>query len=358
MTTDLPPDSPELRDEICRVGRSLYERGYVHATAGNISARIAGGLLITPTDACLGALQPQRLTRVGEARREAITPSRAGQRRQQRAQLVGPEAVAAGAPSERVELRLHDAVLGFAACAVALARHLHDSNSRTAFSRCSRSHCIGPISQCAWNSACSVRTATPQARATDARVSGSSRCSRICAWARCRRTRWLAPSRGASVFVAPASANAGNWCSSKIVSSISSTRASKCGRAGSGQSCALAVGRNLVAELARCNASNTDRQMQGTRCVTDRRHEVSDSGALEPGARNAGHLGGSSARGPTLTPVLARAPLDAGSCYCQQLSAFEGGTTLVQGPQPMLTGLCGQHDVKAVSKGTALASKD
>ena len=66
MTTDQPPDSPELRDEICRVGRSLYERGHVHATAGNISARIAGGLLITPTDACLGTLRPQQLARVGE----------------------------------------------------------------------------------------------------------------------------------------------------------------------------------------------------------------------------------------------------------------------------------------------------
>ena len=53
-----------LRDEICRVGRSLFERGYVHATAGNISARIDGGFLITPTDACLGHLRPQELAQV------------------------------------------------------------------------------------------------------------------------------------------------------------------------------------------------------------------------------------------------------------------------------------------------------
>jgi 3-dehydro-4-phosphotetronate decarboxylase len=46
----------QLRDEICRVGRSLYERGYVHATAGNISVRLDDGFLITPTDACLGRL--------------------------------------------------------------------------------------------------------------------------------------------------------------------------------------------------------------------------------------------------------------------------------------------------------------
>lgn len=55
-----------LRDEIVRVGRSLFQRGYVHATAGNISVRLDGeqGFLITPTDACLGFLQPDRLAQV------------------------------------------------------------------------------------------------------------------------------------------------------------------------------------------------------------------------------------------------------------------------------------------------------
>lgn len=54
----------QARDEICRVGRSLFERGYVHATAGNISVRLADGFLITPTDACLGTLDPARLARL------------------------------------------------------------------------------------------------------------------------------------------------------------------------------------------------------------------------------------------------------------------------------------------------------
>jgi ribulose-5-phosphate 4-epimerase/fuculose-1-phosphate aldolase len=53
------------RDEICRVGASLFDRGYVHATAGNISVRLDdGGFLITPTDACLGFLNPDRLARL------------------------------------------------------------------------------------------------------------------------------------------------------------------------------------------------------------------------------------------------------------------------------------------------------
>ena len=55
----------ELRQEICRVGRSLFERGYVHSTAGNISVRLPDGFLITPTEACLGFLRPDALSKVG-----------------------------------------------------------------------------------------------------------------------------------------------------------------------------------------------------------------------------------------------------------------------------------------------------
>jgi ribulose-5-phosphate 4-epimerase/fuculose-1-phosphate aldolase len=58
----------QAREEICRVGKSLFDRGYVHATAGNISVRLSdadgGGFLITPTDACLGFLDPAKLARL------------------------------------------------------------------------------------------------------------------------------------------------------------------------------------------------------------------------------------------------------------------------------------------------------
>jgi ribulose-5-phosphate 4-epimerase/fuculose-1-phosphate aldolase len=55
----------QAREELCRVGKSLFDRGYVHATAGNISWRLDdGSVLITPTDACLGFLDPARLARV------------------------------------------------------------------------------------------------------------------------------------------------------------------------------------------------------------------------------------------------------------------------------------------------------
>jgi ribulose-5-phosphate 4-epimerase/fuculose-1-phosphate aldolase len=56
----------EARGEICRVGKSLFDRGYVHGTSGNISVRLddEAGYLITPTDACLGFLEPSRLALV------------------------------------------------------------------------------------------------------------------------------------------------------------------------------------------------------------------------------------------------------------------------------------------------------
>ncbi len=52
------------RLEICRVGKSLFDRGYAHSTAGNISVRTNIGFLITPSDACLGFLQPEQIALV------------------------------------------------------------------------------------------------------------------------------------------------------------------------------------------------------------------------------------------------------------------------------------------------------
>jgi len=57
-------EEQKAREEICRIGASLYARGYVHASAGNISVRLDEGWLITPTDACLGRLDPARLARI------------------------------------------------------------------------------------------------------------------------------------------------------------------------------------------------------------------------------------------------------------------------------------------------------
>lgn len=54
-----------LREEICRYGRSLFERGLTPGSSGNISLRLDdGGWLVTPTNASLGFLDPARLSRL------------------------------------------------------------------------------------------------------------------------------------------------------------------------------------------------------------------------------------------------------------------------------------------------------
>jgi ribulose-5-phosphate 4-epimerase/fuculose-1-phosphate aldolase len=51
-----------VRDEIVETGRSLYLRGLSPGTSGNLSVRTDGGFLMTPTNASLGALDPDRLS--------------------------------------------------------------------------------------------------------------------------------------------------------------------------------------------------------------------------------------------------------------------------------------------------------
>jgi 3-dehydro-4-phosphotetronate decarboxylase len=76
------------RDEICRVGKSLFDRGYVHGTAGNISVRLATGYLITPTDACLGFLDPARLALV-DAQGRQLSGDRASKTLQLHQRIYG-----------------------------------------------------------------------------------------------------------------------------------------------------------------------------------------------------------------------------------------------------------------------------
>lgn len=57
-------DESRIREQICATGASLFQRGYTVGAAGNISARLHDGWLITPTDACLGRLDPAELSKV------------------------------------------------------------------------------------------------------------------------------------------------------------------------------------------------------------------------------------------------------------------------------------------------------
>src|SRR3977135_3327033 len=55
----------KAREEICRLGRSLFERGLTPGSSGNISVKLDdGGWLVTPTNASLGSLDPARLSRL------------------------------------------------------------------------------------------------------------------------------------------------------------------------------------------------------------------------------------------------------------------------------------------------------
>jgi ribulose-5-phosphate 4-epimerase/fuculose-1-phosphate aldolase len=56
----------KLREEICYFGKSLFDRGLTFGSAGNISARVSDGWLMTPTNSCLGRLDPATLSKVDE----------------------------------------------------------------------------------------------------------------------------------------------------------------------------------------------------------------------------------------------------------------------------------------------------
>jgi ribulose-5-phosphate 4-epimerase/fuculose-1-phosphate aldolase len=57
-------DETALREAICTLAASLFTRGFSVGSAGNISVRLGDGFLITPTNSCLGRLDPARLARL------------------------------------------------------------------------------------------------------------------------------------------------------------------------------------------------------------------------------------------------------------------------------------------------------
>ena len=53
-----------LRERMVYFGRSLFDRGLTAGSSGNISVRLDDGWLLTPTNACLGELDPARLAKL------------------------------------------------------------------------------------------------------------------------------------------------------------------------------------------------------------------------------------------------------------------------------------------------------
>lgn len=61
-------DETRLRDQICLLAKSLFDRGLTAGSTGNISARTPdGGLLVSPTGTSFGRLDPARLARFDAA---------------------------------------------------------------------------------------------------------------------------------------------------------------------------------------------------------------------------------------------------------------------------------------------------
>lgn len=60
-------EEAKLRESFVKWGRSLFERGYTSGSSGNLSARLPDGFLMTPTNSCLGFLDPARLSKLDSA---------------------------------------------------------------------------------------------------------------------------------------------------------------------------------------------------------------------------------------------------------------------------------------------------
>ena len=57
----------ELRERIAIQGKSIYDRGLTAGSSGNISVRVPDGMLITPTNSCMGRLDPDRISKLNRS---------------------------------------------------------------------------------------------------------------------------------------------------------------------------------------------------------------------------------------------------------------------------------------------------
>ena len=61
--TSTAPES-KLREAICNIAHSMYQRGLTHGSTGNLSVRVDDGWLMTPTGSSLGTLDPAALSKL------------------------------------------------------------------------------------------------------------------------------------------------------------------------------------------------------------------------------------------------------------------------------------------------------
>lgn len=54
----------KLREDIAVLGKSLFDRGLTAGSSGNISVQLDDGWLLTPTNSCLGRLDPAKISKL------------------------------------------------------------------------------------------------------------------------------------------------------------------------------------------------------------------------------------------------------------------------------------------------------
>lgn len=64
MSHDKTMNESRLREQIVLFGKSLFDRGLTMGSSGNISVRLDDGWLLTPTNSCLGRLDPAAIAKL------------------------------------------------------------------------------------------------------------------------------------------------------------------------------------------------------------------------------------------------------------------------------------------------------
>ncbi|SNT31222.1 3-oxo-tetronate 4-phosphate decarboxylase [Tropicimonas sediminicola] len=60
-------EATQLREDICRIAKSIFDRGLTSGASGNISARLSDGtVLVTPTGHSMGFLDPARISHIAQ----------------------------------------------------------------------------------------------------------------------------------------------------------------------------------------------------------------------------------------------------------------------------------------------------
>ncbi len=106
-------EETRLREHICRTAASLFERGLTAGSSGNISARLGVGWLVTPTNASLGRLAPDRLSKLdGDGRhRSGDAPSK---------EAILHRAMYAARPGSQAIIHLHSTYSAAVSCMAGL----------------------------------------------------------------------------------------------------------------------------------------------------------------------------------------------------------------------------------------------